>query len=57
MRNIIYLRFKFYYLSQDKRIIFVRIFRHLTKDSISNALWIAVEIKKNFNKIWDRIKK
>ena len=36
MRNRIYLRPTLYDLSQGTRIKFVRVFRHLTQDNISN---------------------
>ena len=45
MRNLIYLRPKLYDLSQGTRIKFVRVFRHLTQDNISDDLGITGEKK------------
>lgn len=46
MRNRIYLRPKLYDLSQGSRIKFIRIFRHLTQDNISEDLGIIGENKR-----------
>lgn len=46
MRNRIYLRPELYDLSQGTRIKFVRIFRHLTQDNISDDLGITGENKR-----------
>lgn len=46
MRNLIYLRPKLYDLSQGTRIKFVRIFRHLTQDNVSDDLGITGENKR-----------
>lgn len=46
MRNLIYYRPKLYDLSQGTRIKFVRIFRHLTQDNISDDLGITGENKR-----------
>ena len=46
MRNLIYLRPTLYDLSQGSRIKFVRIFRHLTQDNISEDLGITSENKR-----------
>ena len=46
MRNRIYLRPTLYDLSQGTRIKFVRVFRHLTQDNISNDLGIKGENKR-----------
>lgn len=46
MRNLIYLRPELYDLSQGTRIKFVRIFRHLTQDNVSNDLGITGENKR-----------
>ena len=46
MRNRIYLRPKLYDLSQGSRIKFIRIFRHLTQDNISEDLGITGENKR-----------
>lgn len=46
MRNRIYLRSGLYDLSQGTRIKFVRIFRHLTQDNISDDLGITGENKR-----------
>ena len=46
MRNRIYLIPKLYDLSQGSRIKFVRIFRHLTQDNISDDLGKTGENKR-----------
>ena len=46
VRNRIYLRPELYDLSQGTRIKFVRIFRHLTQDNISDNLGISGENKR-----------
>ena len=46
MRNLIYLRHKLYDLSQGTRIKFIRVFRHLTQDNISEDLGITGENKR-----------
>lgn len=46
MRNRIYLRPTLYDLSQGSRIKFVRVFRHLTQDNISEDLGITGENKR-----------
>jgi len=46
MRNRIYLRPILYNLSQGSRIKFIRIFRHLTQDNISDDLGIIGENKR-----------
>ena len=46
MRNRIYLRPPLYDLSQGSRIKFVRVFRHLTQDNISEDLGITGENKR-----------
>ena len=46
MRNRIYLRPELYDLSQGLRIKFVRIFRHLTQDNVSDDLGITGENKR-----------
>ena len=46
MRNRIYLRPILYDLSQGSRIKFIRIFRHLTQDNISDDLGIIGENKR-----------
>ena len=46
MRNLIYLRPKLYDLSQVTRIKFIRVFRHLTQDNISDDLGITGENKR-----------
>ena len=46
MRNLIYLRPKLYDLSQGTRIKFVRVFRHLTQDNVSDDLGITGENKR-----------
>ena len=46
MRNLIYLRPELYDLSQGNRIKFVRIFRHLTQDNVSDDLGITGENKR-----------
>ena len=46
MRNRIYLIPKLYDLSQGSRIKFIRIFRHLTQDNISEDLGITGENKR-----------
>lgn len=46
MRNRIYLRPELYDLSQGSRIKFVRIFRHLTQDNVSDDLGITGENKR-----------
>lgn len=46
MRNLIYLSTKLYDLSQGTRIKFVRVFRHLTQDNISEYLGIIGENKR-----------
>ena len=46
MQNRIYLRPKLYDLSQGSRIKFIRIFRHLTQDNISEDLGITGENKR-----------
>ena len=46
MRNRIYLRPELYDLSQGSRIKFVRIFRHLTQDNVSDDLGIIGENKR-----------
>ena len=46
MRNLIYLRPELYDLSQGSRIKFVRIFRHLTQDNVSDDLGITGENKR-----------
>ena len=46
MRNQIYLRPTLYDLSQGLRIKFVRVFRHLTQDNISEDLGITGENKR-----------
>ena len=46
MRNRIYLRPILYDLSQGSRIKFIRIFRHLTQDNISEDLGITGENKR-----------
>jgi len=46
MRNRIYLRPTLYDLSQGSRIKFVRVFRHLTQDNISDDLGITGENKR-----------
>ena len=46
MRNRIYLRPTLYDLSQGSRIKFLRIFRHLTQDNVSDDLGITGENKR-----------
>lgn len=46
MRNLIYLRPILYDLSQGSRIKFIRVFRHLTQDNISDDLGITGENKR-----------
>ena len=46
VRNRIYLRPELYDLSQGSRIKFVRIFRHLTQDNVSDDLGITGENKR-----------
>ena len=46
MRNRIYLRPTLYDLSQGSRIKFVRVFRHLTQDNISEDLGLTGENKR-----------
>ena len=46
MRNRIYLRPELYDLSQGSRIKFIRVFRHLTQDNISEDLGITGENKR-----------
>ena len=46
MQNRIYLRPELYDLSQGSRIKFIRIFRHLTQDNISEDLGITRENKR-----------
>ena len=56
IQNRIYLRTELYDLSQGSRIKFVRIFRHLTQDNVSDDLGTDDKIINSFFDGWNTMR-